>query len=85
MSAFDQLDNEHHDVWFDNLHPSTHFAKACHSHEKEIGIAEPTQKSDRGLPKSVMQEKIKNKRDIGNCKAQSKLQWWKVTESVLNQ
>jgi hypothetical protein len=64
LGMFDQLDSKCHNCWFDNLYLSAKFAKASYCHQKIIRIAGPTRKSGRGLPKFVLQEEVKNPKEI---------------------
>jgi Transposase IS4 len=59
---FDQLSDNHHRVWMDNLYLSAKFVKACYTHTRKVLIAGVTRRSGRGLPTSVLQDKIKNKK-----------------------
>ena len=64
LGMFDQLEEEYHNCWFDNLYLSAKFAKASFTHDKKIRISGPTRKSGRGLPKCVIQEEKKNPSEI---------------------
>jgi hypothetical protein len=64
MSMFDQLKDEYHNCWFDNLYLSARFANAAFNHEKKVRISGPTRKGGRGLPQCVIQEEVKNPNEI---------------------
>ena len=64
LGMFDQLEEEYHNCWFDNLYLSAKFAKASFTHDKKIRISGPTRKSGRRLPKCVIQEEKKNPSEI---------------------
>ena len=64
LGMFDQLEEEYHNCWFDNLYLSAKFAKALFTHDKKIQISGPTRKSGRWLPKCVIQEGKKNPSEI---------------------
>ncbi|KAL7577120.1 hypothetical protein ACA910_019722 [Epithemia clementina (nom. ined.)] len=64
LGMFDQLEEKHHNCWFDNLYLSAKFCKAAFTHPKTVRISGPTRKSGRGLPKSFIQEEVTNPADI---------------------
>ena len=64
LGMFDQLEEEYHNCWFDNLYLSAKFVKALFTHDKKIRISGPTRKSGRGLPKCGIQEEKKNPSEI---------------------
>jgi Transposase IS4 len=58
---FDQLADNHHRVWMDNLYLSAKFVKASYNHPRKVMIAGVTRRNGRGLPMSVIQDEVKNK------------------------
>ena len=64
LGMFDQLEEQYHNCWFDNLYLSAKFARAAYKHTNKVHISGPTRKSGRGLPKCVVQEEVKNVNDI---------------------
>lgn len=60
---FDQLRDNYHRVFMDNLYLSAKFCRSAYSHNRKVLIAGVTRKSGRGLPSSVVQEEKINKSD----------------------
>lgn len=60
---FDQLRDNFHRVWMDNLYLSAKFARASFTHERKVLIAGVTRKSGRGVPLSVLQEELVRKKE----------------------
>ncbi|CAB9519576.1 unknown protein [Seminavis robusta] len=58
---FDQLRDNYHRVWMDNLYLSAKFVKGCYNHERKVLIAGVTRKQGRGIPLSVLQEEVMRK------------------------
>ena len=63
MYLFDSLEDTHHRVWMDNLYLSATFCKAAYNHPMKVMIAGVTRKGGRGLPISVLQQEVDNKKD----------------------
>jgi len=63
MWLFDKLEDSHHRVWMDNLYLSATFCKAAYTHPNEVLIAGVTRKGGRGLPISVLQLEVENKKE----------------------
>jgi Transposase IS4 len=64
LSLFDCFDEKYHRVWMDNLYLSAKFCKGCYNHASKVLIAGVARKSGRGIPDCVIQEEVKNKKDI---------------------
>ena len=64
LGMFDQLDEKHHNCWFDNLYLSAKFCRAAFTHPNEVCIAGPTRKSGHGLPLCVLQEEVQGTAEI---------------------
>ena len=64
LGMFDQLDEKHHNCWFDNLYLSAKFCRAAFTHPNVVCIAGPTRKSGRGLPQCVLQEEVQGTAEI---------------------
>ena len=64
LGMFDQLDEKHHNCWFDNLYLSAKFCRAAFTHPNVVHIAGPTRKSGRGLPQCVLQEEVPGTAEI---------------------
>jgi len=62
MWLFDKLEDSHHRVWMDNLYLSATFCKAAYNHTNKVLIAGVTRKGGRGLPISVLQQEVENKK-----------------------
>ena len=60
LGMFDQLDEKHHNCWFDNLYLSAKFCRAAFTHPNVVCIARPTRKSGHGLPQCVLQEEVQS-------------------------
>jgi hypothetical protein len=63
MSLFDCLKDKFHRCQMDNLYMSAKFARAAYLHRQKVLIAGVTRKGMRGLPKAVIQEEVKSRRD----------------------
>jgi len=60
---FDQLKEKYHVCRLDNLYNSTKFCCFGFSGKNKVMLHGLTRKSTRGLPKSVIQEEIKNAKE----------------------
>ena len=64
LGMFNQLDEKHHNCWFDNLYLSAKFCRATFTHPNVVWIAGPTRKSGYGLSKCVLQEEVKGSTEL---------------------
>jgi hypothetical protein len=63
MALFDTLTDEYHHCGMDNLYNSVNFCKAGFANRNKVLIHGVTRKGGRGLPSSVLQEEVKNKKE----------------------
>lgn len=63
MWLFDRTEEEWTRVWMDDLHISAKFTKFACNHPKRVLIAGVARKSGKGIPLSVMQDEVKEKKD----------------------
>ena len=61
MALFDTVKDKFHHCAMDNLYNSAAFCRAAYNHKFKILCHGVTRKGKRGLPKSVIQEEIKNR------------------------
>ena len=64
LGMFDQLDEKHHNCWFDNLYLSAKFCRAAFTYPNVVHIAGLTRKSGCGLPQCVLQEEVQGTAEI---------------------
>ena len=64
LGMFDQLDEKHHNCWFDNLFLCAKFCRAAFTHSNVVHIAVPTRKSGHGLPQCILQEEVQGTAEI---------------------
>ena len=62
MALFDSLKDDHHQCAMDNLYNSAAFCKAAVNHERKVLCHGVTRKGSRGIPTSVMQEEVKDRK-----------------------
>ena len=64
MSLFDSLKENHHHCAMDNLYNWAKFCKALYNHNERILCYEVIRKGKQGLPNTVIQNEVKNPKDI---------------------
>jgi hypothetical protein len=62
MALFDTLEDKYHHCGMDNLYNSAAFCKAGYTHPNKVLIHGVTRKGGRGIPPSVLQEEVKNRK-----------------------
>ena len=62
MYLFDSWKDEYHICGIDNLYMSDKFCKYTFDRNNKINLHGVTRKSSRGLPESVLQEEVSNKK-----------------------
>jgi hypothetical protein len=63
MALFDSIKDRYHHCGMDNLYNSVNFCKAGFANRNKVLIHGVTRKGGRGLPSSVLQEEVKNKKE----------------------
>jgi len=62
MTLFDTLPDRNHICEMDNLYNSATFFRQAYTHEKRVMVHGVARKWMRGIPSSVKQEEMKNKK-----------------------
>ena len=62
MTLFDTLPDRNHICAMDNLYNSATFFRQAYTHEKRVMVHGVMRKGMRGIPPSVKQEEMKNKK-----------------------
>ena len=63
MALFDDVTDEYHECGVDNLYMSAKFCRDAYNHTKKIKLHGVTRNSGRGLPASIMQEELHNRKE----------------------
>ena len=63
MWLFDQLQHKNHRCGMDNLYTSVNFFKAAYNHPNQVLCHGVARKSGRGVPSSVLQDEVQNKKE----------------------
>ena len=67
LGMFDQLDEKHHNYWFDNLYPSAKFCRATFTHRNVVWIAGPTRRVGMCFPNVFFKRKRRAQQISGMC------------------
>ena len=62
MFMFDQLKNQHHSVYMDNLYMSATFARNAIQSKNKVKIHGVTRTDNRGIPKCILQTEMQNQK-----------------------
>jgi len=63
MALFDSVDDEYHQCAMDNLYNSAAFCRAAYHHDKKVLCHGVARKGGRGIPDSVLQAEVINRKD----------------------
>ena len=63
MGLFDSIEDDHHQCAMDNLYNSAAFCKAAYNHKKKVLCHGVTRMGMRGIPKHVVQQEVKNRKE----------------------
>ena len=57
---FDQLKNQNHSVYIDDLYMSATFARNCIKSKNKVKIHDVTRTDNRGIPRYILQTELQN-------------------------